>query len=43
MKKLFSFLMFSFLTFNLVAKEFEVPKNYVLKKKKIFQNMKVKF
>ena len=33
MKKLFSILMFSILTFNLVAQEFEVPKNYVLKEK----------
>ena len=28
--------MFSFLTFNLVAKEFEVPKNYVFKEKEDF-------
>lgn len=36
MKKLFSILMFSFLTFSLVAQEFEVPKNYVLKEKEDF-------
>lgn len=36
MKKLFSILMFSFLTFNLFAQEFEVPKNYVLKGKEDF-------
>jgi hypothetical protein len=36
MKKLFSILMFSILTFNLVAQEFEVPKNYVLKEKEDF-------
>lgn len=36
MKKLFSILMFSVLTFNLVAQEFEVPQNYVLKQKEDF-------
>lgn len=36
MKKLFSILIFSFFTFNLVAQEFEVPKNYVLKEKEDF-------
>ena len=36
MKKLFSILMFSFLTFNLFTQEFEVPKNYVLKGKEDF-------
>jgi hypothetical protein len=36
MKKLFSILMFTILTFNLVAQEFEVPKNYVLKQKEDF-------
>jgi len=33
MKKLFSILALSFLAFNLVAQEFEVPKNSVLKEK----------
>jgi hypothetical protein len=33
MNKLFSILMLSMLTFNLVAQQFEVPKNYVLKEK----------
>lgn len=32
MKKLFGILMFSILTFNLVAQEFEVPKNCILAK-----------
>ncbi|MDD4970624.1 MAG: hypothetical protein PHT07_14455 [Paludibacter sp.] len=36
MKKLFSILMFSFLALNLIAQEFEVPKNYVLKQKEDF-------
>lgn len=33
MKKLCNILMFSILTINLLAQEFEVPKNYVLKQK----------
>jgi len=33
MKRVFGILMFSVLAFNLVAQEFEVPKNYVLSKK----------
>jgi len=36
MKKLISILMFSILIFNLVAQEFEVPKNYILKQKEDF-------
>ena len=36
MKKTFSILIFSFLALNLVAQEFEVPKNYILKQKEDF-------
>jgi len=36
MKKLCSILIFSILAFNLVAQEFEVPKNYVIKQKEDF-------
>ena len=36
MKKTFSILIFSFLALSLVAQEFEVPKNYILKQKEDF-------
>jgi len=38
MKKLFSILMFSFFALNLIAQEFEVPKNYVLNQNRIIFN-----
>lgn len=41
MRKIFSLLMFTILTINLVAQEFEVPKNYVLEQKEDYSKYEV--